>query len=323
MTTYQNRRTFILGTFAIVGATLMASPFVGLAHAASATNPLDGMSEIRAISQGKISTEGPVWDAANQRLIFSDIPGDTVYTYTPETGEEDILRTPSDMANGLLLDGKGGLLAADQRTRVISRMDLETGAVEPYITEYDGKPLNSPNDMFYHSSGLLYFTDPPLGMNLASENKTRYIEFNGFYARHPDGTVELLKEVAEDLNPNGVILSPDEKTLYLGISSDDVAPILAFDVAPDGSLSNEREFATGLHNDGMAIDVDGNLYIGNETGVFVYAPDGTHYGTIALPGGEVATNMIFGGTDLKTLFITSRGPNVYAIDLTIAGVAGR
>lgn len=160
-------------------------------------------------------------------------------------------------------------------------------------------------------------------MNRASEDKTRYIEFNGFYARHTDGTIELLKEVAVGLNPNGVILSPDEKTLYLCTSSDDVAPLLAFDVAPDGSLSNEREFATGLHNDGMAVDIDGNLYVGNETGVFVYAPNGTHHGTIALPGGEVATNMIFGDADLKTLFITNRGPNVYAVGLAIAGLAGR
>jgi len=294
-----------------------------MAQAATPTNPLDGMSAIRVISQDKISTEGPVWDAINQRLIFTDIPGDTIYTYTPETGEETILRSPSDMANGLLLDGKGGLLGADQRTRMISRMNLETGVVEPFVTEYDGKKLNSPNDMFYHSSGILYFTDPPFGMDRASADKTRYIDFNGFYARHPDGTVELLKKVATDLNPNGVILSPDEKTLYLCISSDGVSPILAFDVAPDGSLSNEREFATGHHNDGLSVDVDGNVYVGNDTGVFVYAPDGTHHGTISLPGGEVATNMIFGGADLQTLFITCRGTNVYAVDLAIAGLATR
>lgn len=148
MSSNQNRRTFVLGTTAIFSAALMGPSFVGVAKAADTSNPLDGMGEIRVISVGKISTEGPAWDAGRQRLIFSDIPGDTVYAYRPDTGEETTLRTPSNMANGLLLDGEGGLLAAEQRTRMISRMDLETSSVEPFITEYDGKTPNSPNDMF-------------------------------------------------------------------------------------------------------------------------------------------------------------------------------
>eukprot|EP00903_Cladosiphon_okamuranus_P004251 g4249.t1 len=245
--------------------------------ALDSSNPLRGMGEVTAVATGFISTEGPVWHQASGSLIFSDIPGDTIYSLDTETGALSRLRDPSSNANGLALDASGGLLAAEQLTRSITRMNLDTGEVTSFIAALNvggqERRFNSPNDMTIHNNGGVYFTDPPFG--LRGREDQRELDFNGVFLRRPGGAIELIKALGVDENPNGIILNPDQTVLYLAVSHDVSGPILAFDVDADGNLSNEREFARAQNSDGMAIDTDGNLYVATRTAVQVYAPDGS------------------------------------------------
>lgn len=182
-----------------------------------------------------------------------------------------------------MLDGEGYLLAAEQESRTISRMNLSTGEVRPFISIFthqgESKAFNSPNDMVVHTNGNVYFTDPPLGLR----DRERELDFNGIFVRDSNGNIRLLKSLEADVNPNGIIFNPKQTVLYLAISHDESGPILAYDVAEDGSLLNEREFARAQNSDGMTMDVQGNLYVATRTGVRVWSADGNERGWIRLP----------------------------------------
>ena len=271
-------------------------------------SPLD-FSEIGQpvlISEQFSFTEGPLWDRTSEVLLFSDISGNTIYKLTlPDS--IDILRTPSNNANGLAFDIKGQILAAEHGSRSVTRM-LSDGTIENLVDNYMGKALNSPNDLVVRSDGTIYFTDPTFGL----ERRTQGVDFTGLYRLDAEETLVLEGEF--DNAPNGVALSPDEKTLYLALTF--ANEILAFDVGIDGATSNQRKFATAQHPDGMAVDIAGNLYIAGREGVEVWTPDGIELGIIGLK--HQPTNCAFGGTGGKILFITAR-EGLYRVDVPIPG----
>lgn len=282
-------------------------------------NPLDGMGKVEVVASGFISTEGPVWHEPSASLLFSDIPGNTIYSLDTGTQAVSTLRSPSNAANGLALNVDGRLLAAEQATRSITQMDLDSGEVLPFISTFnaaDESPaFNSPNDMAVHSNGNVYFTDPPFGLR----GKESDLGFSGVFMRTADGTLSILKQFPLEEKPNGIIFSPDQDILYLAVSDDDSAAILAYDVDTNGKLSNEREFAQGQNNDGMAVDKQGNLYVANLTGIRVWSNEGHYWGMIELPGNLRTTNCAFGGEDMDTLYITNRSSKLYAVRLNTSG----
>ena len=271
--------------------------------AVAAQSPVLDGAEPEQIAGGFQFTEGPVW--VDGALLFSDIPANTVYRWTPGGSAEVFLR-PSQKSNGLALDADGRLLLAQHGARRVARLD-DDGTETAVVSEYEGAAFNSPNDLALHPDGSLYFTDPTWGL----EGRPSELGFTGLYRLAPDGTLALL---ADDLNqPNGVGFSPDLATLYVTTSNE--RTVVAYDLA-DGAVSNPRVFARltgGTPSDaadGLEVDAEGRLYVAGPRGVWIFAPDGTTLDVIDVPG--QTTNVAFGPDD--TLYITS-GPGVYRLAL--------
>ena len=275
-------------------------------------DPLDGIGDVELVADGFFFTEGPTWREAEGRLLFTDIPLSTIYELTAmETTEP--FRENSGMANGLDSDVDGLLLAAEHQTRRVSRT-LADGTIVDVATEYMGDLLNSPNDIAVRSDGTIYFTDPPYGIDPVTEQE---LDFNGVFRVAPDGALTAEWKGALESRPNGLVLSPDESILYV---AETTTGVMMFDVNADGSLANERDFVEMLLGaDGMAMDTGGNLFVSAATGVQVYAPDGSLWGAIELPGGAVPANCAFGGADARTLYITARS-ELFQVRLANAGL---
>lgn len=271
-------------------------------------DPLTGIAQVELVMGGFQFLEGPTWRAADGVLLFSDIPANAIYRLTPPS-TIDTFRADSGNANGLASDTDGLLLAAEHGNRRVSRT-AAGGQVTSVADTYQGKRLNSPNDIAVRSDGTLYFTDPPYGIAPADQELT----FNGLFRVEPNGTLIAEWEGPLSSRPNGVTLSPDEATLY---AADTTGVVRAYDVAGDGSLSGERTFAPSTPGaDGMAIDRDGNLFVTTSAGIRVFAPDGTEWGTISVP--EVPANCTFGDPDGRTLYITAR-QGLYRVRVAIPG----
>jgi sugar lactone lactonase YvrE len=260
-----------------------------------------GEVAVEKIAGGFQFTEGPVW-VPDGYLLFSDIPADTIYRWTPGSAAAEVFRTPSGRSNGLTLDREGRLLACEHDRR-LSRTEKD-GRVVALAGRYEGRRLNSPNDVVVKSDGCVYFTDPPYGLSRQEEG--RELDFNGVYRLAPDGTLTLLDDSFD--RPNGLAFSPDERVLYVNDSRR--GHIRAFDVQSDGVLSNGRVFAE-LKNpgkegspDGMKVDVRGNVFCTGPGGIWMFDAAGELLGLIQVP--EVPANLAWGGDDLKTLYITAR-----------------
>jgi sugar lactone lactonase YvrE len=284
------------------------------ASASQAFADIVGDERVEKVTGGFEFTEGPVW-VPDGYLLFSDIPADTIYKWAPGDAEAEVYRQPSGHSNGLTLDRQGRLLACEHDRRV-SRTEFD-GEVVTLAGRYQGKRLNSPNDIVVKSDGAIYFTDPPYGLPGQSEGKE--LAFQGLYRIEPDGTLILLDDSFE--RPNGLAFSPDERVLYV----DDThrGHIRAFDVAQDGTIQNGRVFAE-LHRpgaagvpDGMKVDLYGNVFCTGPGGIWVIAPSGQVLGTIEVP--EAPANLAWGGEDLRTLYITARG-GLYRIRLQTGGI---
>ncbi|WP_297827447.1 SMP-30/gluconolactonase/LRE family protein [Mycobacterium sp.] len=281
------------------------------AHSTPTTgiDPLTGRSAVEKVRGGFTFTEGPVWIASRGVLLFSDIPADTIDELQPPASVT-VFRTPTGRSNGLGLDPQGRLIASEGDNRRVSRT-LADGTVVTVADRWQGKRLNSPNDNITRSDGTIYFTDPPYGV---PAGQARELDFQGVFRVDPAGTLHL---ESSDMNrPNGVALSPDEKTLYVDDTADGL--VRKFPVRPDGSLGPPTLFvpSTGGGGDGMAVDDAGNVYVATDAGVQVYKPNGVTWGTIAVP--EVPSNCTFGGPDRKTLYITAK-TSLYRVALTIPG----
>lgn len=265
-------------------------------------------------------SEGPVWRGRQADLLFSDVPANTIYRWTDSTGLTVFLRpagftTPDPPgrelgSNGLTLDAQGALVMADHGNRQVARLDETNFTKLTIAARYAGRRFNSPNDVAYRSTGDLYFTDPPYGLRGLDGDPAKEQPHNGVYRVTPSGEVTLL--TTELSFPNGIALSPDERTLYVANSDPKRAVWMAFDVQPDGAVANGRVLfdATALVNagrqglpDGLKVDRAGNLFATGPGGVLVISPAGRHLGTIET--GQPTANCAFGDADGRTLYVTA------------------
>ena len=283
-------------------------------------------ARIEKLADGFVFTEGPVWDRAESRLLFSDVRGNGVYQWTESGGtspfiepvfEGDRTGLRSVSSNGLTLDAEGRLVMCEHGNRLISRVEAD-GTRTTLVDSFDGSRLNSPNDAAYASDGRLYFTDPGSALEGRDASPLRELDFNGIYRLSPDGELELLYR--DQSRPNGIALSPDESILYVANSDPEQKVWMAYDLGEDG-VSNPRVFfdvndetAEGAA-DGLKVDDAGNLFATGPGGVWVIAPDGTHLGSI-MPD-EVPANVAW-GDDGRTLYMTAR-TGLYRIRLTTGG----
>jgi gluconolactonase len=290
-------------------------------------------------------TEGPIWIRQGY-LLFADIPGNRIMKWTPQ-GQLSVFMQPSGYrgtapykgiepgSNGMTLDPKGRLTVAGHAARNVWRLEsLETGAqVTVLADQYEGKRLNSPNDLVYKSDGSLYFTDPPYGLETQDDkDPKKELAFNGVFrirgatsqapGAPPDASkLDLL--VKDLTRPNGIGFSPDEKLLYIAVSDPAQKIWMRYDVSPDGHLANGRVFYDATSStedgspDGLKVDQKGNVYSAGPGGVWVFSPEGKHLGTIK-PGEKVA-NCNWGDSDGRTLYITA-STSLYRIRLSNPGI---
>ena len=274
-------------------------------------------AQIEVLASGFEWAEGPVWDRRGGFLLFSDIPNNVVMKWHPKDGISVFMK-PSGYtgvapygrepgSNGLLMDPQGRLILMEHGDRRVARLEPD-GGQRTLADNYQGRRLNSPNDGVLHSSGAIYFTDPPYGLPKNWDDPRRELDFCGVYRLAPDGSVTLLTR--EMTRPNGIAFSPDEKTLYVAQSDPQRAVWLAFPVKDDGTLGPSRVFADvtamvekypGLP-DGMKVDRQGNLWATGPGGVHIYTPAGVRLGRIET--GEATANVGW-GDDGSTIYITA------------------
>ena len=269
---------------------------------------------IDKVAEGFVFLEGPVWRKADARLFYSDLRGNAIYQWTAANGTSDLLKpffTGDGTGlrgvgpNGIALDAEGRLLVCVYGSRSVIRIERD-GTRTTLADRFEGKRLNSPNDLVVARDGTVYFTDPSFGLEGTDNSPLRELTFNGVYRLKPNGQLDVLTREQE--RPNGLVLSPDERILYVANSGGVVTGWMAYDLGPAG-LANKRVFfdLTGVQGeggaDGMKVDLAGNVYATGPGGVWVIAPDGTHLGTIRPP--EALTNVGW-GDDGRTLYITGR-----------------
>ena len=278
---------------------------------------IDADAQLEQLGTGCEFTEGPVWHAESKFLLFSDIPANKMKKWTAEEGITNF-RVPSGKSNGLTYDKQGRLVTAEHANRRVSRTEAD-GTVVTIASHYEGKRLNSPNDVIVKSDGSIYFSDPPYGLTADyGVEGEQDLDFQGVYRLSPDGqTVTLLVDDFD--RPNGLCFSSDESILY--INDTERMHIRVFDVQPDGTLANGRIFAEEEGEDGvpdgMKIDVHGNVYLTGPGGIWIFDPSGEHLGVLQTP--ERAANLGWGGDDWSTLFITA-STSLYSIQCKVSGI---
>jgi len=284
---------------------------------------VDEGAAVEQLATGFTFTEGPVWHPAEQVLYFSDMPGDVRRKVTLD-GQVTEVRRPSFKCNGMVLEASLDLLVCEHVTSSLVR-ERRDGVRETLAYHYEGKYLNSPNDVTVRSDGTIYFSDPWYGRFPGfGIERERELGWQGVFRIPPGGSqdeLELVVPKDEFDMPNGLCFSPDESLLY--INDTPRAHIKVFDVAADGSLSNGRMFFEGIGSgvieegipDGMKCDERGNIWVTGPKGVWVISPEGEHLGTVLVP--ENVGNHAWGGPDWHTLFIPS-STSVYTIN-TIVG----
>jgi gluconolactonase len=292
--------------------------------------------KIYKLAEGFQFTEGPVWVRNGGYLLFSDPNANTIHKYVPDAqgnqqGSLSVFRHPSgysaaDIAeytqpgsNGLTLDSQGRLTINEHGNRRITRLEPD-GTVTVLTDRYDGKHLNSPNDLVYRSDGGLYFTDPPFGLPKFFDDPRKELPFSGVYSLYK-GKLQL---ITTDLaGPNGIAFSPDEKHLYVTNWDDHKKVIMRYESHPDGTISNGCVFfdmtsAPGEDAlDGMKVDQRGNLYVSGPGGLWIISSEGKHLGTIIAP--KHPHNLAWGDTDDKTLYLCAQS-GLYRMQLNSVGI---
>jgi gluconolactonase len=293
-------------------------------------------TKIEKLAGGFFFTEGPIWvprtEDTDGYLLFSDPNNNLIYRWTPD-GQLSIFMTKSGYrgmnigeygqpgSNGLTLDRQGRLTINQHGNRRVVRME-KNGQLTVLADNYQGKRLNSPNDLVYRSDGALYFTDPPFGLPKFFDDPRKEIPYSGVYRVSPDGKdVRLLTN--ELTGPNGLAFSPDEKYFYLDNWDEKRKVVMRYEVNPDGTLANGKVFfdmtpAEGEDAlDGMKVDQRGNLYVSGPGGLWILSPEGKHLGTIIGP--EHPHNMAWGDDDGRTLYLCAK-TGLYRMRLKIPGI---
>lgn len=282
---------------------------------------VDADSAVESIGSGFIFTEGPIWHAEEEFLLFSDMPGDVRRRWSEADGVTEVMR-PANKCNGMVYDADGNLLVCEHVTSSLVR-EHPDGERETIASHFRGKELNSPNDVITRSDGTIYFSDPIYGrVPVFGIERDVELGFQGVYKLAAGGgELELVVGEDEFEAPNGLCFSPDESLLYINDTPN--ARIRVYDVAAGGSLSNGRVFADGIGDgviengvvDGMKCDERGNIWVSGPGGVWVFNPAGAHLGVIETP--ENIGNLGWGGAGWRTLFIAA-STSVYRIETKVA-----
>jgi gluconolactonase len=307
------RPLFLLPALLGLATAQSGPPFTGSIE--RLTSSLDTLiapgTSIEVLASGFNWSEGPVWK--DDQILFSDVPENTAFAWQEGDTAARVFLQPSGNfegdgqgSNGLALDAQGRLILCQHGARRIARLEKD-GSFTPLADRFEGKRFNSPNDLVIAKSGALFFTDPPYGMKKGVPPDAPY---HGVYRVDPDGSVHLL---IDDVKwPNGIALSPDQRTLYLAVSDKEAPRVLAYDLQPDGSVKNGRLLfdAKPLFGpqrpgncDGLKIDTQGNIWTTGPGGVLILSPSGQHLGSIltGVPTGICA----WGGPNRNSLYITA------------------
>jgi gluconolactonase len=263
-------------------------------------------------------TEGPAYFPAARCLLFSDIPNDRMLRYDECDGNVSVFRQPCGYANGHTVDREGRLVSCEHGGRRVSRTEHD-GRVIAIAERFEGKRLNSPNDVVVKSDGSIWFTDPPFGILSDYEGHKAASELGKNYVFRVDARNGSIAAVADDfVRPNGLAFSTDESKLYIVDSHPSQRSMRVYDVGDDGAIRNGRVFATCTAGrfDGFRLDDAGRIWTSTDEGVHCYDPDGTLIGKVLVP--EILSNVCFGGAKRNRLFITATG-SLYAVMLTVNG----
>ncbi len=284
---------------------------------------VDEDAELERLGTGFTFTEGPIWNPDGY-LLFSDMPGDVRRRWDPDSGVSEVAN-PSNKGNGMTIDHDGRLIVCEHVTSSVVRMDPDGrgGGREVLATHYEGRELNSPNDVVVKSDGAIYFTDPTYGrMPGFGIEREQDLDIQGVYRIAPGGGDPQL--LVDDFDqPNGLCFSTDESLLYINDTTR--AHIRVFDVAGDGTIANSRVLADGIGSgsleigdlvDGMKLDERGNVWVTGPGGVCVFDAQGEHIGTVEVP--ENVGNINWGGPDWNQLFIPAT-TSVYRIQCKVSG----
>jgi gluconolactonase len=282
---------------------------------------IDPAAEVERVATGFTFTEGPIWNKEGEFLLFSDMPGDVRRRWSESEGVTEIMN-PSNKCNGMVYDAHGNLLVCEHVTSSLVR-ERPDGTRETLATHYQGKELNSPNDVITRSDGTIYFSDPGYGrvpgFGLEREQD---LSFQGVYRIASEGgEPELVVGENEFEQPNGLCFSPDESLMY--INDTPRALIRIYDVQADGTLSGGRPFFDGIGSgvieegipDGMKCDDRGSIWVTGPGGVWVISPRGEHLGVIEVP--ENVGNISWGGAGWKTLYMPS-STSLYRVQTRVA-----
>jgi gluconolactonase len=282
---------------------------------------IDPSAEVERLATGFTFTEGPIWNRQEEVLLFSDMPGDVRRRWSERDGVEEVMK-PSNKCNGMVYDAQGNLLVCEHVTSSLVR-ERPDGTRDTIATQYQGKELNSPNDVVTRSDGTIYFSDPAYGrMPGFGLEREQDLSFQGVYRIPPGGgEPELVVGEDEFEQPNGLCFSPDESLMY--INDTPRALIRVYDVRPDGTLAGGRLFFEGIGSgvieegvpDGMKCDERGNIWVTGPGGVWVISPEGEHLGVVRVP--ENVGNLAWGGPDWKTLFMPS-STSLYRVTTKVA-----
>ena len=283
------------------------------------------LAAVERLATGFRWSEGPVWFGDGRYLLWSDIPNNRIMKWEEETGSVSVFRKPSNNANGNTRDRQGRLITCEHDSRRVTRTEYD-GRITVVLDRFDGKPLNSPNDVVVKSDGSIWFTDPPFGILGYYEGHRADPELPTNVYRVDGQTGQATVVTGEVNRPNGLAFSPDESKLYIVEAGVTPRVIRAFDVVENGTkLANSRTFITaeeGGTPDGFRVDVDGNLWCGwgmgeGKDGVMVFSPEGKPIGKIALP--ERCANLCFGGVNRNRLLMAS-SKSLYSLYVNTQGV---
>lgn len=286
------------------------------------------LAKVERIATGMRWSEGPVWFGDGRFLLWSDIPNDRIMKWEEETGVVSVFRRPSGNSNGNTRDRQGRLVTCEHLTRRVTRTEYD-GAITVLADRFDGKRLNSPNDVVSRSDGSLWFTDPPFGLLGFYEGRPANQELPASVYRLDPDTTALNMVIGDIQRPNGLAFSPDESKLYVVEAGVTPRVIRVYDVTSDGQqVTNGRTLVTAEPDgtpDGLRVDVDGNLWVGwgmgsdGLDGVSVFSPQGTLIGRIDLP--ERCANVCFGGRHRNRLFMCG-STSVYSLFVNTQGAIG-